>query len=120
MKITGLTETVHGLQVMGVAVVDLKGAFGPIAAEGARVTAGFIRSRSGRLAGTARGSTAKSYAKVTVGRASVPYAGVQNYGWGRRNIEPQGFFAKTDKVLQPRSTRLIEDALNDAIRRSGL
>lgn len=120
VRITGLREVVRGLEKMGVEVDDLKDAFAPIAAEGAEIAAGFVHSRSGRLAGSLRGNRAKNRAVITAGGARARHAGPQNYGWRRRNIEPQGFMQKADQVLQTRSRVLLEDALNSAIRRSGL
>lgn len=120
VRITGLREVVRGLEKMGVEVDDLKDAFAPIAAEGAEIAAGFVQSRSGKLAGSLRGNRAKNRAVITAGGARARYAGPQNYGWRRRNIEPQGFMQKADQVLQTRSRVLLEDALNSAIRRSGL
>jgi hypothetical protein len=120
VRVDGLREVVRGLEKLGLEVDDLKGAFAPIAEQGARIAAGFVRSKSGRLAGTLRGNRAKNKAVITAGRASVPYAGAQNYGWKRRNIDAQGFMQKADEMLQPRSLHLLENAINDAIRRSGL
>lgn len=120
VRVEGLREVVRGLEKLGLSVDDLKDAFAPIAAEGARIAAGFVRDRSGKLAGTLRGNRAKSKAVITAGRASVPYAGAQNYGWQKRNITAQGFMQKTDEQLESRSLRLLDSAINDAIRRSGL
>lgn len=120
VRVEGLREVVRGLEQLGLEVDDLKDAFAPISQEGARLAAGFVQSRSGQLAGTLRGNRAKSKAVITAGRASVPYAGPQNYGWQKRGITAQGFMQKADEVLQPRSVRLLENAINDAIRRSGL
>lgn len=105
---------------MGVEVDDLKGAFGGIAKTAAVVTAGFIPTLTGTLAGSARGNRAKSKAVVTVGRASIPYAGPINYGWPARNIEPAGFFEKTDAVMEPLAGRQIEQELDKLITRKGL
>lgn len=119
-RVEGLREVVRGLEKLGLSVDDLKDAFAPIADEGARIAAGFVRSRSGKLAGTLRGNRAKSKAVITAGRASVPYAGAQNYGWQRRNITAQGFMQKADDQLESRSLALLERSVNNAIRRSGL
>lgn len=120
MRITGLREVVRGLEKLGVEVDDLKDAFSSIAAEGARLAAGFASVKSGRLVGSVRGNRAKARAVIAAGRSSVPYAGPQNYGWARRNIKAQGFMQQADRVLQTRSRVLLEDALTGAIRRSGL
>jgi hypothetical protein len=120
VRVTGLREVVRGLEKMGVEVDDLKDGFSSIASEGAQLAAGFIRSLTGRLAGTVRGNRAKARAVITAGRSSVPWAGPQNYGWARRNIKAQGFMQQADRVMQTRSRVLLEDALTGAIRRSGL
>lgn len=120
VRITGLREVVRGLEKLGLEVDDLKDAFAPIAQLGARIAASNVRSRSGKLAGTLRGNRAKSRAVITAGRASVPYAGPQNYGWAKRNIPAQGFMQRADEQMESRSVQLLESAINRAIRRSGL
>lgn len=119
-RVEGLTQVVRALQGLGLEVDDLKAAFSKIADEGARVASGFVRSRTGRLAGDVRGNRAKSKAVVTAGRASVPYAGPINYGWPARNIAPQAFMQKADEQMQPKALRLLEDEINSQIRRKGL
>lgn len=120
VRVTGLREVVRGLEQMGVDVDDLKDGFSSIASEGAALAAGFVRSRTGRLAGNVRGNRAKSKAVITAGGARVRYAGPQNYGWTRRNITAQGFMQRADAIMQTRSSVLLEDALTRAIRRNGL
>jgi hypothetical protein len=120
VRVTGLREVVRGLEQLGIEAEDLKDAFGPIAAEGARIAAGYVHSPSGRLAGSVRGNRAKSKAVITAGRASLRYAGAQNYGWARRNIEPQGFMQKADETMTPIAIRELERGLERAIRRHGL
>lgn len=119
-KVTGLNQVVQALLAIGVEVDDLKDAFSSIAAEGARIAAGYAPVRSGRLAGDIRGNRAKSKAVVTAGRVSVPYAGPINYGWASRGIEPSGFMQKADKELGPKALRRLEDEINAAIKRRGL
>ena len=119
-KVEGLSKVVRDLTAMGLEVEDLKDAFAPIAAQGAQVAAGFAPRRTGRLAGDIRGNRAKSKAVVTAGRASVPYAGVVNYGWPKRNIAASGFMQKADQVMQPRALQMLEAEIDKAIRRKGL
>lgn len=119
-KVEGLTGVVAALLALGFDVEDLKRAFAAIAQEGAERAATFAPKRSGRLAGDIRGNRAKSKAVVTAGRASVPYAGVQNYGWPTRNIMPTHFMQKTDVVMQPRAIYLLEQEINQQIAKKGL
>jgi len=119
-RVEGLREKVRDLEAVGVAVDDLKDAFGAIAKEGAALVPGFIRSRTGRLAGTARGNRAKSKAVVTLGRSSVPYAGVYNYGWPRKNIPAALSMQKTDERMQPIAEQRLDEEIDKAIRKRGL
>jgi hypothetical protein len=119
-KVQGLREKVRDLQAAGAEVEDLKNAFGKIAARGADLGRGFIRSRTGRLAASVRGNRAKAKAVVTAGRASVPYAGPINYGWPKRNIEPRQFMQKADQQLRPYAEQQLDDEIQAAIRRRGL
>jgi hypothetical protein len=120
IRVEGLREKVRALEAFGVEVDDLKDAFQEISQEASHIAAGYVQSKTGQLEGTVRGNRAKSRATVTAGRASVPYAGAQNYGWPRRNIKAQGFFAKTDERMQSKAPALLERGINDAIRRHGL
>lgn len=120
-KVEGLNAVIRDLQAIGVEVDDLKDAFSRIAAEGAQVAAGYVRSRSGALAGSVRGNRAKSKAVVAAGSArAVPYAGPQNYGWPARSIPAQGFMQKADLEMRDRALRMLEDEVNAVIRAKGL
>lgn len=120
IRVEGLSRAVRALSAMGLEVDDLKDAFAKVAQEAADAAARHAPKKSGKLAGSIRGNRAKSKAVVTAGRARVPYAGVQNYGWPRRNIAPAGFMQKADEEMQPKSLRILEAELNAAIRRRGL
>lgn len=118
--VEGLSRLVRELQGLGLEVDDLKDVFARIAAEAVPVYQGFAPVRTGRLRGDFRGNRAKSKAVVRVGRASVPYAKVQNYGWPARNIAAQGFVARGDAVMQPRALLELESGIRTAIKRRGL
>jgi hypothetical protein len=120
LHVEGLREVVRDLQKAGVEIDDLKDAFAALAAEGASFSRGQIDSKSGKLAGSARGNRAKGKAMVTWGRATVPYAGAQNYGWPARNISAQNFTGATDAHMEPRAVSRFEDEIEDVLRRRGL
>lgn len=120
VKIDGLNKTLTALQRVGVDVSDLKDAMGEIAAEGARLAAGFAPVRSGRLRNTIRGNKAKAKAIVIAGRARTPYAGAINYGWPKRGIRPALFLQRADAALAPRAVAMLERGLDQAIRRRDL
>ena len=120
IRIDGLSHVVRALLSMGLEVDDLKDAFAPIAAEGARIAAREAPKLTGTLAGDVRGNRARSSAHVAAGRASVPYAGPINYGWAKHNIKASGFMQKADQEWQPYSLRRLEQEINSQIRRRGL
>src|SRR4051812_42073766 len=114
-RVTGHAEVARALRSLGVEVDDLKAAFAALAAEGAQVAARHAPRRTGRLAGSIRGTRARSAAVVT---ASVPYAGAINYGWPRRGIAAAGFMQAADSA--PRAVAALEAEINRAIARKGL
>lgn len=120
IRVVGLRETLRDLAKLGVDVDDFKDTFGSIASTGAALAAGFVRSKSGRLAGSLRGNRAKNRSVVTAGRSSIPYAGVQNYGWPARGIEAQEFMQKADEQLTPKLPGLLDTELSNMIKRRGL
>ena len=119
-RVTGLKETLRDLQKLGLDVDDFKESFGSIASRGAALAASYVNSRSGALAGTLRGNRAKNKSVIIAGRSSVRYAGPQNYGWKKRNIEPQRYMQKADEQLAPGLPRMLEAELTDKIRKRGL
>jgi len=120
LKVAGLNRVVRDLQRFGLESEDLKAAFSRIAQVGAGVMARYVPARSGRLRADVRGNRAKSKAVVAVGRASIPYAGPIQWGWPARNIRPAGFFERTDAVMNPVALRMLEDEINNQIRKKGL
>lgn len=120
VRVEGLNETVRALQGMGAGLDDLKDAFAPIASEAAEASRPHIRTKTGKLRGTARGNRAKNKAVVTWGRASVRYAGVQNYGWPKRGIRAMDFTGATDRAMETRAPELITENINKLIDERGL
>jgi hypothetical protein len=56
---------------------------------------------SGALAGSVRGSQAKTRAIVRAGGARVPYAGPIHWGWPRRNIAATFFASRAATDTEP-------------------
>lgn len=118
--VEGLSQVIRDLHAIGVEVEDLKGAFSKLAELGANIAEAAAPKLTGALAASIRGNRAKSKAVVTAGRASVPYAGVQNYGWPAHNISPSGFLERADQQLQHRAIGILEAEINQQIRRRGM
>ena len=62
------------------------------------------------------GNRAKARAVVTAGRAATPYAGVQNYGWRRRNITPSYFLNRAADTKGEEAADLIAAGLTPGER----
>lgn len=71
--------------------------------------------RSGRLAGTVRGSGTLTAAIVRGGTAAVPYANPIHWGWGRRHIKANPFLSHAAQNTQPDWLPAFEAAVNKAL-----
>lgn len=120
IEVEGLREKVKALEKASVEVDELKDVMASIATEAAQTLASYTPSMSGKLRGTVRGNRAKGSATVTVGRASVPYAGPIIYGWPHRHIPNSQAVERTDAVMDDRAAELLEDGFNAIIERNGL
>ncbi|GAA5153816.1 hypothetical protein GCM10023340_36410 [Nocardioides marinquilinus] len=120
VRVEGLSAAVRALKQLGLEVEDLKGAFSTIASEAAGAIRAETPRRSGRLAGTVRGNRAQSKAVVTVGRSTVPYAGVIRYGWPARHIPPNDYAGRGEQKYTPTAIHRLEQEIEAAIRRKGL
>lgn len=120
IRVEGLTLVTRQLRRLGLEIADLKDAFSTVAAQGARLAAYFAPKRSGTLAGDVRGNRAQSKAVVTAGRVSVPYAGVINYGYAARNIEPALFMQKASDAMEPVAFQELDKEITKQIRKRGL
>jgi hypothetical protein len=94
IKITGLREVVRSLNQYAGAVDDMKEANSKISSKVAQDAVSIAPKLSGDLARTIKGNRAKERVQIKAGGARVPYAGVIEYGWPARNIEPQSFLVK--------------------------
>lgn len=131
LRVQGLREVQKAFRDLGGEVEDQRDVMHEIAVMGAGVMRSVAPRASGRLAGDIRPNRAKAKAVVMVGRASIPYAAAQQWGWGaaaagHKNGRARGamrgsfaghrYFEKTDAVLETRALRMLEDGLNKRIR----
>ncbi len=119
-RVEGLSKLVRQLEQLSGDVEDVKDTMARIAKLGAQYASSFAPKLSGALSSSIRGNRAKARAVVTAGRAATPYAGVQNYGWPKRNIPATSFMQRADKKLQPKALDLLDEGLRKAIRSRGL
>jgi phage gpG-like protein len=71
--------------------------------------------RSGKLAGSGRGSGTKTMAVVRFGGARVRYAGPQHFGWAAHNIPARPWVTDTAQRLEPRWTERYETAVEHVL-----
>ena len=62
--------------------------------------------RTGRLAASLRPNKAARRSTITVGRASLPYAGPVHWGWAAHGIEPNEFGPRGLEQAEPAITAL--------------
>lgn len=111
IKVKNLKEITKALQAIGVPKDAVKAA-GKESAEAVMTEArSLVPVRSGklrdsiRLASTARGRVTIQAGNNRTSKSGVPYANPIHWGWFRRNIKPNPFFAKAlglkrDEVYQ--------------------
>lgn len=119
VKVVGLAALQGHLVQLG-AEIDALDVMKDLAEQGARLASSFAPRRSGRLAASVRGGRARNSATVRAGSVAVPYAGVINYGWRKRNIQPAYFMERASGVLRPRIPTRLEIAINRLIAAKGL
>lgn len=120
IHVEGLREKVRALEKAGADVDELKDVMGGIAQEAASTFAPFVPVDTGKLRGSVRPNRAKGSAVVTVGRASVPYAGPIIYGWPKRHIAASQAIEQTDRVMETKAVEMLEDGFQTICERHGL
>ena len=101
VRVEGLDTLVRTLKKAGADIDDMKDASKKA---GDTVTSAAVARaprRTGRLAGSVRPSRLAKGVRVSVGRATVPYAGAIHWGWPARNITAQPFLTDAAKATEP-------------------
>lgn len=70
---------------------------------------------SGRLSATVRAGATQRAAIVRAGSGRVPYAGVQEWGWARRNIRSQPFLSPAARQTESAWKLLYEKRVNEIL-----
>lgn len=71
--------------------------------------------RSGKLAASVRPGATKSAAIIRAGSGRVPYAGVQEWGWGRRHIASQPFMSPAARQTESAWKALYTERVNEIL-----
>jgi phage gpG-like protein len=75
---------------------------------------------SGTLAGSIRAGRGKTKAVVRAGFASIPYAGVQHYGWPAHGIAPHPFLTDALRANHAQVFAALEAGIDELLAKNGL
>lgn len=98
MKIEGFDKTVRALNRAGAETQDMKDLMHSLGSLVVKTARPLTPHKTGHLAGSIRAGRGKTKAVVTAGRKSIPYAGVQHYGWPAHHIKASMFLVKALEV----------------------
>jgi hypothetical protein len=101
VQVDGARELRRTLKAAGDDLEDLKHVHATVARYVSLRAAAMAPRKSGRLAGSVRGSQAKTSATVRAGGARVPYANVIHWGWPRRHIAANPFLVNAAHTTEP-------------------
>lgn len=117
LRVEGVSRLVRTLRDAEVDLDELKdvtAAAGLLAAAAIRP---LVPVRRGRLVGSMRSNRAARRATVSLGRASVPYAGPIHWGWPARNIPAQPFGEEGLQLAEPAITELYVTGIEKILDR---
>ncbi len=120
IEVTGIRELNKALKGVGDDFEDLKDAnqlLGQLVAN--RATA-LVPVRSGKLASSIKTNRAKNKVTISAGRASVPYAGVIEYGWGKRGIKARPYLNKAVNEKKGEIKEKYEENIKNIIKKYDL
>lgn len=118
LQVEGARELRRTLKKAGDDLGDLKEAHAAaagIVAPAARANAPV--GPTGRLSSSVRPGATKTQSVIRAGKAAVPYAAVQEFGWPARNIAAQPFVRPAAQDTEPQWTALFQAAINRILNR---
>ena len=120
IEVKGLKELNRALLNVGDDLSDLKNAneaLGKIVADRA---AALVPVRTGKLKKTIKAVRSDKKVRIAAGSASVRYAPIIEFGWGKRNIRPQSYLYKAAGQLREEIKTKFEDNIKELIRKYDL
>jgi hypothetical protein len=118
IEVKGLRETVKNLEQAGVSVNDLKDAMRRVGSIVSGRGQSIAPKKSGRLAASTRPTRTKNRARVSTGKASLPYAPVIHWGWKKHNIEANPFLLKALGQTKPQVIAAVDSEVHDIARKA--
>ena len=105
VQVEGARELRRTLKAAGDDLSDLTKVNATVSRYVALRGAAMAPRRSGALAGSVRGNSAKASAIVRGGGARIPYAGVIHWGWPAHHISSQPFLVNAAHETEPTWTK---------------
>jgi hypothetical protein len=110
VRVEGLDQLARSMRRAGEDIEELKDAHAAAAGIVAAAAEARAPRRSGRLAGSVRGSRQIRRARVQAGSSRVPYAAPIHWGWPARNIAANPFLSDAAQDTEPQwVTRYLAD-----------
>lgn len=118
VTVVGARELRKALKSVEGGLADLKATHDKIAQIVVPVGRREAPRRTGRLAGSVRGSGTKTQAVVRAGGARLPYGGPIHWGWPKRHIKAQPFLTHAGRETEPTWTGIYTHDVQQLIDRS--
>ena len=120
MRIEGFNKTVRALHRAGAETQDMKDLMHSPGSLVVKTARPLTPHKTGHLAGSIRAGRGKTKAVVTAGRKSIPYAGVQHYGWPAHHIKASMFLVKALEVKNEEIVRNLIKGIGEICTKLGL
>ena len=120
MKIEGFNKAVRTLNRAGAETQDMKDLMHSLGSLVVKTARPLTPHKTGHLAGSIRAGRGKTKAVVTAGRKSIPYAGVQHYGWPAHHIKASMFLVKALEVKNEEIVRNLIKGIGEICTKLGL
>lgn len=115
VAVEGLDNLLRTMRRMSADLSDMKDANATVSAFVAGAAASRAPRRSGQLAGTVRGTRQLRRARISAGRASVPYAGPIHWGWPAHHIRANPFVTEAAQSTETAWVAIYARAVQDAV-----
>ena len=120
MRIQGADRAMRALARAGAETQDMKDLMHSLGSLVVKTAKPLTPHRTGRLAGSIRAGRGKTKAVVTAGRKSIPYAGVQHYGWPAHHIKAMMFLVKALEAKNEDIVRTLVKGIGEICTKLGL
>ena len=120
IEVTGIRDLNRALKGVGDDFEDLKDANALLGQLVANRATALVPIRSGKLQSSIKTNRAKNKVTISAGRASVPYAGVIEYGWGKRGIKARPYLNKAVNEKKGEIKEKYEENIKNIIKKYDL